>query len=75
MTFLDTKELGVGLAIAVLLDATIVRGVALPAAVALLGDRRWRVSPRPAATRGWDDERAGAATATGRAVTAGGNAG
>jgi len=75
MTFLDTKELGVGLAVAVLLDATIVRGVALPAAVALLGDRRWRVSPRPAATRGWDDERAVAATATGRAVTAGGNAG
>ena len=73
MTFLDTKELGVGLAIAVLLDATIVRGIALPAAVALLGDR-WRVTPRPAATRGWDDERAGAATATGRAVTAGGNA-
>ena len=38
MSFLDMKELGVGLAVAVLLDATIVRGIALPAAVALLGD-------------------------------------
>jgi uncharacterized membrane protein YdfJ with MMPL/SSD domain len=75
MTFLDTKELGVGLAIAVLLDATIVRGVALPAAVALLGDHRWRVSPGPAAARGWDDERAVTASAAARAVTAGGNAG
>ena len=75
LTLLDTKQLGVGLAIAVLLDATIVRGVALPAAVALLGDRGWRVSPRPAPAHGWDDGRAGAATATGRAVTAGGDAG
>ena len=42
MRFLDNKELGVGLAVAILLDATIVRGIALPAAVALLGDRRPR---------------------------------
>lgn len=37
------KQLGVGLAAAVLLDATLVRGVALPAAVALLGERGWRI--------------------------------
>jgi RND superfamily putative drug exporter len=61
MTFLDSKQLGVCLAVAVLLDATIVRGIALPAAVTLLGDRRWRVSPRSAARRGWEDARAGAA--------------
>jgi uncharacterized membrane protein YdfJ with MMPL/SSD domain len=61
MTFLDSKELGVCLSVAVLLDATIVRGIALPAVVALLGDRRWRVSPRPAARRDWEDGRAGAA--------------
>ncbi len=72
MSFLDMKELGVSLSVAVLLDATIVRGIALPAAVALLGDR-WRVDPRPAAGRGWDDARAGAAAA-GRAVTASGHA-
>jgi uncharacterized membrane protein YdfJ with MMPL/SSD domain len=35
------KELGVGLAAAVLLDATIVRGVLLPSAMALLGERNW----------------------------------
>jgi uncharacterized membrane protein YdfJ with MMPL/SSD domain len=39
----DMKQLGVGLAAAVLIDATIVRALALPAVVALLGERRWRV--------------------------------
>ncbi|MFZ1994615.1 MAG: MMPL family transporter [Solirubrobacteraceae bacterium] len=34
---LEFKQLGVGLAVAILLDATIVRAVALPAAVTLLG--------------------------------------
>ena len=42
--------LGVGLAAAILIDATLVRGVALPAVVALLGDRGWRV-PRAAPAR------------------------
>lgn len=37
------KQLGVGLAAAVLIDATLVRGVALPAVVALLGERGWRM--------------------------------
>lgn len=41
------KQLGVGLAAAVLLDATLVRGVALPAVVALLGERGWPVKPVP----------------------------
>jgi putative drug exporter of the RND superfamily len=51
--------LGVGLAVAVLLDATVVRGILVPAALALLGDRSWQVprwlgwlpgrSPAPAA--------------------------
>ena len=45
------KQLGVGLAAAILIDATLVRGVALPAAVALLGDRGWRVASRPAPAR------------------------
>ncbi len=36
---LEFKQLGVGLAAAIALDATIVRGVALPAVVTLLGDR------------------------------------
>jgi uncharacterized membrane protein YdfJ with MMPL/SSD domain len=35
------KELGLGLAIAVLLDATIIRGVLLPATMTILGERNW----------------------------------
>jgi RND superfamily putative drug exporter len=37
----DFKQMGVGLSIAVLLDATIVRAVLLPAVMTLLGDRNW----------------------------------
>jgi len=43
LRLVEMKQLGVGLGAAILIDATIVRGVALPAAVALLGERRWRV--------------------------------
>ena len=39
LSMLEMKQLGVGLAAAVLLDATVVRGVMLPAVLALLGDR------------------------------------
>jgi len=35
------KQLGVGLAVAVLLDATVVRGVLLPATMRLLGEANW----------------------------------
>ncbi len=35
------KQLSVGLAVSVLLDATIVRGVLLPSVMTLLGDRNW----------------------------------
>jgi putative drug exporter of the RND superfamily len=38
---IDVKMLGVGLAAAVLIDATVVRGLILPAALAVLGDRAW----------------------------------
>jgi uncharacterized membrane protein YdfJ with MMPL/SSD domain len=38
---LDVKQAGVGLAAAVLIDATIVRGVLLPASMKLLGDWNW----------------------------------
>jgi uncharacterized membrane protein YdfJ with MMPL/SSD domain len=41
LSFLDFKELGFGLAAAVLIDATIIRGVLLPASMKLLGDRNW----------------------------------
>jgi RND superfamily putative drug exporter len=38
---LDMKQAGVGLAVAVLLDATVVRAVLLPASMKLLGDWNW----------------------------------
>ena len=38
---LDIKQLGVGLAVAVLIDATLIRGVLLPATMKLLGDWNW----------------------------------
>jgi RND superfamily putative drug exporter len=41
LSFLDFKEMGVGLAVAVLIDATIVRGVLLPAFMKVLGDWNW----------------------------------
>jgi RND superfamily putative drug exporter len=37
----DFKQMGVGLSIAVLLDATIVRAVLLPSAMTLLGEMNW----------------------------------
>jgi RND superfamily putative drug exporter len=64
LSFLFLKQFGIGLAIAVLIDATIVRAVLLPAVMKLLGDANWylpawlewmpqvrhEVEPRPAAT-------------------------
>ena len=41
LPLIDLKEMGVGLAVAVLIDATIVRAVLLPATMKLLGDRNW----------------------------------
>ena len=38
---IDMKEMGLGLAAAVLIDATIIRGVLLPATMKLLGDWNW----------------------------------
>jgi putative drug exporter of the RND superfamily len=37
----ELKMLGIGLPAAVLIDATVVRGILVPAAMALLGDRCW----------------------------------
>ncbi len=41
LSIVQLKMLGVGLAAAVLIDATVVRGVLVPAALALLGERAW----------------------------------
>lgn|GEM_PF-1201198 len=41
MSMVQLKEMGVGLAVAVLLDATIVRALLLPATMKLLGRYNW----------------------------------
>jgi anti-anti-sigma factor len=41
LSIIDFKEMGVGLAVAVLIDATIIRAVLLPATMKLLGDWNW----------------------------------
>jgi putative drug exporter of the RND superfamily len=41
LSIIQLKILGVGLAAAVLIDATVVRGILTPAALALLGERAW----------------------------------
>jgi uncharacterized membrane protein YdfJ with MMPL/SSD domain len=41
LSMIDIKQMGIGLAIAVLIDATIIRAVLLPAAMKLLGEWNW----------------------------------
>ena len=57
LSIIQTQILGVGLAAAVLIDATVVRGILLPAALAMLGEKAWhtprwlsRLPGRPART-------------------------
>jgi RND superfamily putative drug exporter len=46
LSTIDMQEMGVGLAVAVLLDATLIRGVLLPSAMALLADWNWYLPGR-----------------------------
>jgi RND superfamily putative drug exporter len=41
LSMTEFKQMGVGLAVAILLDATLVRAVLLPATMKLLGERNW----------------------------------
>ena len=41
LSVIEFKMFGVGMAAAILIDATVVRGVLMPAVMALLGDRNW----------------------------------
>jgi len=51
LSMLEMKMMGVGLAVAILVDATIIRLVMLPAVLVLLGERAWaRRRPDPAVT-------------------------
>jgi uncharacterized membrane protein YdfJ with MMPL/SSD domain len=51
LPLLEFKQMGIGLAAAIALDATVVRGVALPATLTLLGDHGLRRPRRSAARR------------------------
>ncbi len=71
LSLIEFKVFGVAMAAAVLIDATVVRGVLLPAGLALLGDRAWTlrgrrnygatasltVSEPPRETNGWSRTR------------------
>jgi len=46
LSWMMFKQMGVGLAFAVLLDATLIRGVLLPASMKLLGERNWWLPKR-----------------------------
>jgi RND superfamily putative drug exporter len=46
LSSIDMKQMGVGLAAAVLIDATLIRGVLLPATMKLLGERNWWLPKR-----------------------------
>jgi putative drug exporter of the RND superfamily len=67
LSLIEFKMFGVAMAAAVLIDATIVRGVLLPAGLALLGDRAW---PRKArrAVRGDAAQAAAAPVISGAAI-------
>jgi RND superfamily putative drug exporter len=41
LRMIEMKQMGVGLAAAILIDATVIRGVLLPATLKLLGERAW----------------------------------
>jgi RND superfamily putative drug exporter len=43
---MEFKQMGVGLALAILIDATIVRAVLLPATMKLLGEWNWYLPRR-----------------------------
>jgi putative drug exporter of the RND superfamily len=45
LSIFEFKVFGIAMSVAVLIDATLVRGVLLPAGLSLLGDRAWRVNP------------------------------
>src|SRR5438094_760215 len=73
LSLIEFKMFGVAMAAAVLIDATVVCGVLMPAAMSLLGERNWylpgwlswlpgRQKAVPATSGGGQEEMAGAAT-------------
>ena len=67
LSVIEFKMIGIGLATAILIDATVVRGVLMPAAMSLLGERNWYL-PRWLAWLPGGRGRHAAAAATGAEV-------
>src|SRR4051794_35612291 len=58
LSMIEFKQMGVGLAVAILLDATVIRGVLLPATMKLLGERNWYLPRQLRWLPKWDHEHA-----------------
>jgi RND superfamily putative drug exporter len=58
LSLIEFKQMGVGLAVAIALDATLVRAVLLPAAMKLLGERNWYLPRQLHWLPKWEHERA-----------------
>ena len=56
LSLIEFKQMGVGLAVAILLDATLVRAVLLPATMKLLGERNWYLPRRLRWLPKWEHE-------------------
>jgi len=69
LSVIEFKMIGIGLATAILIDATVVRGVLMPAAMSLLGERNWYL-PRWLAWLPGGQGRHSAAAVTAAPVTA-----
>jgi uncharacterized membrane protein YdfJ with MMPL/SSD domain len=57
LSMTEFKQMGVGLAVAILLDATLVRAVLLPAVMKLLGERNWYLPRQLSWLPKWEHER------------------
>jgi len=58
LSMIEFKQMGVGLAVAILLDATLVRAVLLPASMKLLGERNWYLPRQLRWLPKWEHEQA-----------------
>src|SRR3954470_23283 len=58
LSLIEFKQMGVGLAVAILLDATLVRAVLLPATMKLLGERNWYLPRRLHWLPKWEHDKA-----------------
>jgi RND superfamily putative drug exporter len=73
LSIIEFKMIGVGMASAILIDATVVRGVLMPAVMAMLGDRSWYLPRWLAWLPGGGGRHSVAAVAGGRTMAVAGH--